>query len=100
MIARIITFQLLPGKLDEMVGIAAQSVIPAMQQQEGCKLITLLTDAAANRALAVGYWESAATLRNNEESGFYQAQLAKVAHLLAAPPQREIYSVSVQTTPI
>ena len=34
------------------------------------------------------------------ESGFYQAQLTKVAHLLAAPPQREIYSVGVQTTAI
>jgi quinol monooxygenase YgiN len=100
MVARIVTFQLQPGKLDELVHLAANAVLPLMQQQAGCKLITILTDQVANKALAVGLWESAADLQANEQNGMYQEQLTQVSHLLAAPPLREVYEVSVQTAPI
>jgi quinol monooxygenase YgiN len=100
MVARIVTFQLQPGKVDEMAEIAADSVIPLMQQQVGCKLITFVSDGEANKALAIGYWDSAADVQANEQSGTYQEQLNKVKHLLAAPPLRELFEVRVQTAPI
>lgn len=100
MVARIIGFQPQPGKLDELLQIAAVSVIPIMQQQAGCKLITMLSDRSANKALAIGLWESTADLQNNEQGGVFQEQLAKVKHLCAVPPTRELYEVCLQTTPI
>jgi quinol monooxygenase YgiN len=100
MVARVITFQLQPGKTDEMLQIANHSVVPLMQQQTGCKLITLLANAAVDKVLAVGLWENAADLQANEQSGMFQEQLAKVKHLCAAPPVRELYEVSAQTAPI
>jgi hypothetical protein len=54
MVARVITFQLQPGKTSEMLEIVNHSVVPLMQQQVGCKLITMLSDATANKVLAVG----------------------------------------------
>jgi quinol monooxygenase YgiN len=100
MVTRILTFQLQAGKLDEMVEIAANSVIPLMQQQAGCKLITFVTDPDADKAIAIGYWESVADVQASERSGMFQAQLAKVKHLLAAPPQRQLFEVCVQSAPI
>ena len=100
MYARIIKFQLQPGKIDELVAIGTHSVAPMMQQQPGCKLITLLTDPAANTAMVVGFWESEADLLATEQNGVYQEQMAKTKHLLAAPPTRDLYAVSLQTAPI
>ena len=100
MVARVITFHLQPGKTEEMVEIANNAVVPFMQQQIGCKLITMLSNGAANKVLAVGLWESDADLQANEQSGMFQAQLAKVKHLCVLPPVRELYEVSFQTTPI
>lgn len=100
MIARVITFHLQPGKTSEMLAIANNSVVPLMQQQVGCKLITMLSDATANKVLAVGLWESAADLQANEQNGMFQEQLAKVKHFCATPPVRELYEVSSQTAPI
>ena len=100
MIARVITFQLHPGKTAAMLEIANNSVVPLMQQQAGCKLITMLSDNMADKVLAVGLWESAADLQANEQSGMFQEQLAKVKHLCAIPPLREMYEVSFRTAPI
>ncbi|MEZ4662709.1 MAG: antibiotic biosynthesis monooxygenase family protein [Caldilineaceae bacterium] len=100
MIARVITFQLQSGKTAEMLEIANNSVVPLMQQQSGCRLITMLSDGAADKVLAVGLWESAADLQANEQSGMFQEQLAKVKHLCTLPPVRELYEVSFQTAPI
>lgn len=100
MVARVITFQLQPGKTMELLAIANNSVVPFMQQQAGCKLITMLANDTANKVLAVGLWDSTADLQANEQSGLFQDQLAKVKHLCVAPPVRELYEVSSQTAPI
>jgi len=100
MYARVITLQSLPGKLDELIEIGANAVAPLMQQQLGCKLITLLTDSIANKVLVVGFWESEAHLLASEQEGVYQEQMTKLKHLLATLPLRELYAVSLQTAPI
>lgn len=100
MYARIITFQPQPGKLAELLEIVTNTAIPVMQSQPGCKLITMLSDVAANKAIAVGFWESEAQLLETEQSGLYQAQLAKVKPVLASAPTRELYAVCLQSAPI
>lgn len=100
MIAQIITFQSLPGRTDDLLDIATTGVLPLLQQQAGCTLITLLTNYAADKVLTVGLWESEAQLLAIEQSAGYQEQLAKTTHIVAAPPLREVYAVSLQTAPI
>ena len=96
MYARVTILQLQPGKTDELIHIFQDSVVPALQQQAGFVSMTLLTDASTDKVMSVGLWQTEADLLASERSGFYQEQLAKAKVLMAAPPVRETYQVSVQ----
>jgi quinol monooxygenase YgiN len=95
MFARVTTLQLQPGKLDEFLRFFQDSIAPAAAAQPGFGSITLLTDPQLGKVVAFGLWDSEADLLASERS-YYQARLAEVGGLLAAPPLREVYEVSVQ----
>jgi heme-degrading monooxygenase HmoA len=95
MFARVTTLQLQPGKLDEFLRIFQDSIAPAATAQPGFGGITLMTDPRIDKVMAVGLWDTMADLIAGE-SGYYNEQLAGVRYLLAGPPLREAYEVSVQ----
>ena len=95
MFARVTTLQLQPGKLDEFLRIFQDAIAPAAAAQPGFGGITLMTDPRIGKVLAVGLWETSADLLAGE-GGYYEEQLAGVRYLLAGPPLRESYEVSVQ----
>ena len=94
--ARVVTFQLHPGKTEEAVRIYRDSIIPAAKQQSGFKGARLLTDSHTGKGISISLWETEADLKAGETSGYYQAQIAKVAHVLATPVLREAYEVVLQ----
>jgi len=96
MYARVVTVQIQPNKLDEATRIFQGSVVPAAKQQKGFKSIMLVTNRNTGKGMSIGLWETEADLLANEESGYFREQLAKFGGLLAAPPVREAYEVSVQ----
>ena len=96
MFARHVTVMLQPGKTDETTAIFRDSVVPALQQQEGFKGAFLLIDPKTPKAIAVVLWETEAEMLASEESGFYQDQIAKFAAVFVGPPVREHFRVSVQ----
>lgn len=100
MIARIITFHPLPDKVDELLHSVTNTVLPFMQQQAGCTLLTLLSDDQAHKVVTIGLWESAEDLLATEQSACYQEHIASVIALLGAPPGSESYIVHLQTAPI
>jgi heme-degrading monooxygenase HmoA len=95
MFARVTTLQLQPGKLDEFLRIFQDSIAPVAVAQAGFGGITLMADPRVDKIMAVGLWETRADLVAGE-SGNYNEQLASVRYLLAGPPLRESYEVSVQ----
>jgi heme-degrading monooxygenase HmoA len=94
--ARVVSIQLQPGKTNEAVNLFRDSVVPAAQQQPGFKNLLLLTDPTTGKGLSISLWETEADMTAGEASGYFQAQLAKFGGILAAPPAREQYEVSVQ----
>ena len=100
MFARTTQLQLQPGKMDEFKRVFQDVIVPGLQRQSGFHSITLLTDAPNNKVLGIGLWSNEAALIANESSGAYQALLGNVQHLLAEPPVREAYVVSLQVEPI
>jgi heme-degrading monooxygenase HmoA len=96
MFARITTFRLKPGALDDLIRAFQDSLALAAAEQPGFGGITLLTDVQSNRALTIGLWASEADLLASERSSADQEQLAKVNDLLVGLPIREVYEVSVQ----
>ncbi len=93
--ARVTIVQIVPGKLDEAVGLYRDSVVPAAKQQKGCKGLYLLTDRNTGRGISITLWETEADMTAGENSGYYQQQLAKFKDVFGAPPVREAYEVSV-----
>ena len=96
MYARVTTTQLQPGKTEEAIRIYRDSVVPAAKQQQGFKGVFLLTDPNTGKGLSITLWETESEMGAGETSGYYQEQIAKFAPLLAGPPTREGYEVSVQ----
>jgi len=95
MFARVTTIQLQPGRMDEFLHFFQDSIAPAAAAQPGFGGITLMTDLQLGKIVAFGLWDSEADLLASE-SAYYQAKLAEVRGLLAGPPQREAYEVSLQ----
>ena len=95
MYARVTVATTFPGKTDEVLRIERDSIVPACKQQKGFKGLYLLHDHKTNKGLTISLWETEADMRAAEVSGFYQQQVAKMKDVLAAPPVREEYEVSL-----
>ncbi len=95
MYARLVTVQIQPGKMDEMLSIYRDSVVPAAKEQK-FKGIFLLTNTDTNKGISITLWETEADMKAGEASGYLNEQIAKLAHAFAGPPTTERYEVSVQ----
>ena len=94
--ARVVTFQLHPGKTEEAVRIYRDSIVPAAKQQQGFKGARLLTDSNTGKGISISLWETEADLKAGETSGYYQEQINKFGQILKSTPTREGFLVSLQ----
>ena len=88
--------QIQPGKMNQAIGIYRDSVVPAAGGQQGNKGAILLTDSNTDKAIALALWDTEADAAAVVTDGWYQDQLAKLADVIAGPPVREVYEVSVE----
>jgi quinol monooxygenase YgiN len=56
-----------------------------------------LVDREHGKTIGYSMWQSDAALAVSESSGHYQAQIAKLGAVLASPPVRETYELTVMT---
>jgi heme-degrading monooxygenase HmoA len=78
-----------------------QSVIPALQQQEGY-LGAYLFLSKEGKLAVISFWSDEETAQASRESGFYEEQIAKFTPELAifsSKPGREMYDVIVADAP-
>jgi heme-degrading monooxygenase HmoA len=94
--ARVVLATVQPGKTDEMIKVARDSILPAAKKQKGFKNWYMLTNRNTGKGIVIGIWNTEADMIANESSGFYKEQIAKVAPLLTGPPTMEHYEVSVK----
>lgn len=92
--AKVVTFQIKPGKRDEVVRLFREFVIPGAEKQKGFKGGLLLTDPDTGKGTSIGLWETEADIKASETGGFYQEWVAKFSDVFSVPPVREIYEVS------
>ena len=91
MFARVTHVLAKPGKLDEVVALYQESVIPLLEQQDGFHSTFLLTDPASGKGMSITLWNSDAARQAGDSNGFLLQQVMKVVPLLAAPPIPEGY---------
>ncbi|HEY7348496.1 MAG TPA: antibiotic biosynthesis monooxygenase [Ktedonobacterales bacterium] len=95
MYARIVTVEANVDKLEELIAIYRDSIVPAARQQKGFMGARLFTNPVTGKGVSVTRWQSKEDLEAGEASGYYQEQIAKIAPMLTAPPAREIFDISV-----
>jgi len=94
MFAKVVNFQIKPGKRDEVVRLFQEFVIPGAEKQKGFKGGLLLTNSNTGKAASIALWETEADIKASEASGYYKEWVTKLSDALATPPVREIYEVS------
>jgi heme-degrading monooxygenase HmoA len=96
MYARMVSAQIQPGKMDEVINIFRDSIKPVSRQQPGYKGGYFLTNAQTGKAVSIGLWESEEAMKAGETSDYLREQVAKLAPFFAAPPVTEHYEVSLE----
>ncbi len=96
MFARFTTVQVNADKIDEVVKIYEDSVVPGGKAQSGFCGIYLFTDPKTGKGVSISLWESEADAVANEQSGYYKEQVGKFAEYFTAPPVQEGYDVAVK----
>ncbi len=95
MYARVVTVQVQPGKLEELLGVLQEQVVPAAQHQPGFRGLMSLTDQGTGKGIAISLWATEADLVASETSGYLQEVRSMTAPFYVMPPFREVYQVSL-----
>jgi heme-degrading monooxygenase HmoA len=96
MYARVITAPTKPGAIREGARVYEDSIVPAMQEQPGFLGTTFLVNETANKVISISLWATETDMQASEASGYLQAQIAKVAAFITAPPTNEHFETAVQ----
>lgn len=96
MYARVTVAAAQSGKLDELIKVMRDSVLPAAKKQKGFKGSLFLTDRNTGKGISIGLWNTEADMTADDSGGRYRERLAKVAPLLAGQPTTEKYEVAIK----
>ena len=94
--ARVSTVDVRPGKMDEIVSVSRDSVLPAARIQQGFEGGLWLIDPDNNKAMIFTLWQTEEDMEAGEASGYYREQLGKFGGLLAEEVAREAYEVHIR----
>lgn len=96
--ARVTYVSIRPGKMDEVQRLYRETVVPAAELQDGFMGAMMLADDAKALGISITLWDSRDSATAAEANGYFQAQVAKFADVLASPPSRELYDVAMSYT--
>lgn len=96
MFARLTSVQVNAEKIDEVIKIFDDNVVPAAKSQKGYSGAYLLTDRKTGKCYALSLWDNEEDAIANEQSGYYKEQVGRFAEFMTAPPVQEGYEVSLQ----
>jgi len=92
--AKVVKFQIKPGKRDEVIRLFEEFVVPGAKKQKGFLGGMLLTDPHMNYATSISLWKTEADITAGEASGYYKGWFAELSDLLSRVPSREIFEMS------
>ena len=94
MYARVINAVVRPEKMEELLAVVSDELLPAARQQEGSRGILLLTDIGSRRAISVSLWESKEAMLGAEANELLERQLERVLPFLEESPSAHNYRVA------
>jgi heme-degrading monooxygenase HmoA len=93
--ARMTTIRTQPGKMEQALVIARESIAPHAEEQQGFKSLVALTDPESGELVFISLWETAEDLEASENSGYYEEQLGRLSSVLAGQAAREAFEAHV-----
>jgi len=94
MFARVTIVHVKKDQIDAAIKLSKDSVIPAAQSQKGFRGAQLFTE-PSGKGMFITFWDNIGHAVDNEQSGYYQEQLAKFKEIFDAPPYHEGYNVAL-----
>lgn len=98
MYARIVKMDVPAEKLDESERIY-EDVIDGAKNEQGFQGAILLSDPATGKSISITLWEDESAMLRTEESGWWQAQIARFKEVMVSGPVREHYEVEFARFP-
>lgn len=95
MYARVVTNQPQAGKTKQWLALIRDSVVPSLRAQEGFAGFVALVNRQHDKSIGYSVWADENGLAASETSGNYQQQIANLGAVLAGPPAREVYELTV-----
>ncbi len=89
MYTRLIYRQVPLDKMDDVIKVYQDSVVPTVRSRKGFKGAFVLTDRSSGKLIALSLWETEADMRASVPSSDVDA-------ITGEPPRREEYEVSIQ----
>ncbi|MFH1071477.1 MAG: hypothetical protein V1794_17800 [Candidatus Glassbacteria bacterium] len=96
MFALLITSQQKIETLNDAIKTFETKVVTAVKIHKGFRAIYLLTDHKTGKTISLSLWDSKNDAYDNEQSGYYQAQMDEFKGFSTASSVFEGYEVSVQ----
>ena len=96
--ARATSFQVQPGKMQEAIDIANNSIVPAVKAEKGFQGFYVMTNAANGKILGITVCDTEAAMMAVQTSGHQQENVAKLGSVMAGPATVEHYELSVEAS--
>lgn len=97
MFSRVTALNVQPGRIDELLRIYEESILPNASIQKGFKGSLLLRDPESNKALLITSWETQDDMQDHEKSGQFANDLKKISSTLSGPHETVRYQSGTQT---
>ncbi|MFC2071870.1 antibiotic biosynthesis monooxygenase family protein [Chloroflexota bacterium] len=96
MFARMTTAYISINKTDEAIRIMRDNIMPVTKTQKGFRQILVLSDRKTDKGVMITLWDAEKDAIANEQSGYYQDQVEKLAPYYITTPIREGFEVTAQ----
>jgi quinol monooxygenase YgiN len=96
MYASITTVAVQPDQSAEATRIWHEEILPVNRTLKGWQGAELFTNPATGEGVAVNFYATEADLNAVESSGAFQALMALLGPIMAAPPVRKVYELTGQ----
>ncbi|MFC2056833.1 antibiotic biosynthesis monooxygenase family protein [Chloroflexota bacterium] len=96
MFARVTTAYISINKTDEAIRTMKEDIMPAAKTQKGFYQFFGLSDRKTGKGITISLWDTEEDAIANEQSGYYQQQVGKLAPYFITAPIREGYEVTTQ----
>lgn len=95
--ARVMTLKVREGKIDEVVRVIRESVLPRAEMQPGFLGFVVTSDREARKIVGATYWGTEAEMLANEGGEYFQEGIGRVIALLSGPPVVEHHRVELMS---